>query len=394
LPPEGGVVTIPPGRYLLRQSVVFRPHVTVRGSGSATVLTRPREIYAKLARPARKGDTTVVVQTSAGFRKGDQVAIFDDLMHGWYMGHAILAKVEPDRLTLTARIENGHPDGDYSPDRNAAVVNYFPFFRASAMHFGPPVADVAVLDLTLDGNLAENSGPWTDFTLSAIHFANVSDGLVRDVTVRGSVGDGIGVQGGHDNRVESCLVENCRGHGFHPGTSLRGATFSGNIGRNNGGDGLYFCCQVVGITVTGNLFHGNKRSGIGGLGAGCGSSDSFNVVANNVCRENALWGIEAVGGRNNVITGNVCVDNSQRHPGRYSGIAVSNSTHTLVTGNRCGTEAEKPTQKFGVEETGASDDNILTGNLCAGNCNAGLAVVGNDTQVFANLGTVIKQPKP
>lgn len=161
LPSEGGVVTIAPGRYVLRQSVVLRPHVTVRGSGSATVLTRPREVYSKLARPARKGDTTVAVQSSEGFRAGDQVALFDDRMHGWYMGHALLAKVEPGRLTLTAGIENGHPEGDYALERKAAVVNYFPFFRASPMHFGPPVSDVAVLDLTLDGNLAENPGPYT-----------------------------------------------------------------------------------------------------------------------------------------------------------------------------------------------------------------------------------------
>lgn len=136
LPPEGGMVTIAPGRYVLRQSVVLRTHVTVRGSGSATVLTRPREAYSKLARPARKGDTAVGVQSSEGFRAGDQVAIFDDRMHGWYMGHAILAKVEPGRLTLTAAIENGHPEGDYALERNAGVVNYFPFFRASTMHFG------------------------------------------------------------------------------------------------------------------------------------------------------------------------------------------------------------------------------------------------------------------
>lgn len=88
-----------------------------------------------------------------------------------------------------------------------------------------PSAFQAVNDLTLDGNLAEDPGPWTDFTLAAIHFANVSDGLVRGVTVRGSVGDGIGVQSGRDNRVESCLVENCRENG------LWGIEASG--GRNN-----------------------------------------------------------------------------------------------------------------------------------------------------------------
>ena len=118
------------------------------------------------------------------------------------------------------------------------MVNYFPMMRASRRHSDPPVTDVALLDLTLDGNLKENPGPWTDFTLSAIHWGNVSDSLVRDCAVRGSVGDGIGVQGGHDNRAESCLVEDCRKHGLHPGTSLRGAVFSGNVSRRNGGDGV------------------------------------------------------------------------------------------------------------------------------------------------------------
>ncbi len=46
--------------------------------------------------------------------------------------------------------------------------------------------------------------------------------------------------------MEGCLVEHCRSHGLHPGTSLRGGVFSGNVSRHNGGDGLYFCAQVVG----------------------------------------------------------------------------------------------------------------------------------------------------
>jgi parallel beta-helix repeat protein len=212
---------------------------------------------------------------------------------------------------------------------------------------------------------------------------------VRNVTIRGSVGDGIGVQAGRDNRVESCLIENCRVHGLHPGTSLRGAVFTNNISRNNGGDGLYFCCLVVGITVSNNLFHDNRSSGIGGLGAGCGGSDSFNIVANNVCRNNGRWGIQAIGGRNNVITGNVCLDNSQQEPGRDSGISVADTTHTIVTGNRCGSDSDQPTQKSGIEEHGASNSNVITSNLCEGNRGAGILVVGADTQVSGNVGTVV-----
>ncbi len=390
LPKEGGVVNIPPGTYLLRRALVLRSHVTLRGSGSTTILTRGKQAHTRLAKPARKGEMTLEVESTDGFRPGDEVALMDDPMHGWYMAHCIVKEVAPKRLTVAEPIVSGHDEGVFKPERNAIVVNFFPFIRGGRAHWDAEVADVAILDLVLDGNLKENPGPWRDFTLAAIHFANVSDSLVRGVTIRGSVGDGIGVQGGHDDRVESCLVEGCRGHGLHPGTSLRGAVFANNISRRNEGDGLYFCWEVVGITVSGNLFHDNTGSGVGGLGEGGKGGDRFNVVANNVCRRNARRGIEAVRGANNVITGNVCLDNSQSKPGQFSGILLADTTHTLVSGNRCGTEGDKPTQKFGIEECGKSDHNVVAANLCEGNAQGGIAIVGRNTQATGNVGPLTR----
>jgi parallel beta-helix repeat protein len=391
LPPSGGVVVIPPGTYRLRRATVLRSHVTLRGSGPTSILTRGKEVHAKLTAPARKGETSVEVETTKGLRAGDEVALLDNRMRGWYMAHCLIKAVEPRRLTFAAPIVSGHKEGVFDPKRAAVVVNYFPFIRGSRMHSGKRVVDVGVLDLTLDGNRKENPGPWSCFTLSAIHFANVSDAVVRGVTVRGSVGDGIGVQGGADNRVESCLVEHCRGHGLHPGTSLRGGVFANNISRHNGRDGLYFCWQVVGITVTNNLFHDNGGSGIGGLGEGGKGGDRFNVVSNNVCRNNGRWGIQAVRGHNNVISGNICLDNSRSKPGRYSGIYVADTTHTVISGNRCGTYGGKPTQKYGIEEHGKSDANVFSANICAGNLQGGIAVVGKRTQLSANVGTIARR---
>jgi parallel beta-helix repeat protein len=385
LPVDGGVVNIPPGKYCLRRSIALHSHVTLRGAGSTTILTRGKQAHTKLAKPARKGETSVEVETTAGFRVGDEVGLLDDKMHGWYMAHCIIQTVEPRRLVFTEPIISGHQEGVFAPERNAVVVNYFPFIRGSAMYWQAPARDVAILDMAFDANLPENPGPWTDFSLAAIHLANVSDAVVRGCTVRSSIADGIGVQGGRDNRVEGCLAENCRVHGYHPGTSLRGAVFANNVGRSNGGDGLYFCADVTGITVANNLFHDNASHGIGGFGDG---GDKFNVVANNICRANGACGIHLTHGHNNVVTGNVCLDNSKRGAGHFSGILISNTTRSIVSGNRCGCEADKPTQRFGIEEIGTSDSNVITGNLCAGNLQGGLVVVGRSTQTNANVGAV------
>ena len=34
------------------------------------------------------------------------------------------------------------------------------------------------------------------------------------------------------------------------------------------------------------------------------------------------------------------IDNSQKEPGRYSGISIADSTRMIVTGNRCGADTQ------------------------------------------------------
>lgn len=390
LPREGGEVVIPPGRFVLRQSVVLRCHVRLRGSGPATILTRGKQAAARLTKAATKGERAVEIESTEGFRTGDELAIVDRQMGGWYAAHPVVQEVHPRRLVLAGPIESGHAEGIFATERNAAVVNYFPAIRGNRAPGGTAVVDIQVADLAIDGNLKENPGPWSDFTLAAIHLAGVSDALVRNCTIHGWISDGIGVQGGRDNRVESCLVENCRGPGFHPGTSLSGAVFSGNISRYNRGDGLYFCCAVTGITVTNNLFFGNTGHGVGGLGEGCGTFDQLNVVSNNVLRENGLAAIRAIGGKNNIISGNACFDNSAKEPGRCSAIELVDTIHTVVTGNRCGSSSDTHTHRFGIEERGRSDANVIVGNLCEGNREAGIVQVGQTTTVSGNIGNVRK----
>ena len=134
-----------------------------------------------------------------------------------------------------------------------------------------------------------------------------------NVTVSDWPSDGIGVQGGSDVQVAHCQVTTCRGHGFHPGTSLARSVWSHNIATGNHGDGLYFCWRVHDSVCSDSVFTGNSLSGIGGVAHG---GDHHNIISNNVCSENAKGGIDASDGVEQVITGNLLRSNSRGEGGR------------------------------------------------------------------------------
>lgn len=390
LPPEGGTVTIPEGVYRLRSGLVLRSNVTLRGSGHGTVLTRDAEVVAPLAASSAKGATRVSVASTAGFRPGDEVTVFDDKMRGWYSAHAIVQQAESGQIVFTSPLESAHATGQFTLARHAGVINYFPLIRVNRVPTHAPVASVVIENLVLDGNAAANPGDWTDFTVSAIHLTNAVDSAVRNVTVRDSLGDGISIQAGANNYVENCLVEGARAHGIHLGTGVKDSRVAGNTSRQSGRNGFYFCFEVTRTVVTGNLFEENRYHGIGGLGDGGLNGDRYNLVEKNVCRRNGRHGIEAYRGADNVISDNLCRDNSQEASGQYSGISLVDTLRTQVTGNVCGDTAQPSTQRFGIEELGTSNDNRIAGNDCRDNLLGGLRLTGGRTEQTGNLGTLVR----
>jgi parallel beta-helix repeat protein len=301
------------------------------------------------------------------------VSVLDRKQGGWYVAHSLVAGIKGNVIVLDRPLTR-----PYELENNAVVINYFPVLTAQAQ------SHITLEDITIDGELENNPGPESDFTCAALHFWTVSDSRILRCMVRNYPSDGIGLQGGSGNSVAGCIVENCRGQGFHPGTGLKNSIFSDNIGRRNTGDGLYFCMEVEHCVFTNSIFHENKCSGIGGVGDG---GDKHNVISNNVCFRNGLYGINAFSGADNSITNNICKDNSQAKPGTCSGIILRNTRSTSVVGNRClDTQAkEKRTQKCGIEEVGNSDYNLITSNTCLNNVLEGVATCGPHTLKDNNL---------
>ena len=300
-----------------------------------------------------------------------EVSVFDKAQHGWYATHAFIVDISENRLHLDRPINR-----PCVPDRNGMVAHAFSAF------VGWEERGCELESLCIDGGDAIGQNVFVDFTVSAVHLVRTIDARVRGCVVQHWPADGVSVQGGTGAIVSDCLGEGCLGHGFHPGTSVQHSLWTNNIGRDNGRDGLYFCMNVRHSVVSESTFYGNGRHGIGGLADG---GDQYNVVANNTCVNNARHGIEASRGRDNTINSNICLNNSQEEPGRYSGIALMDVTGMTVTSNRCLDDQDAQTQAYGVEESGASNKNLIVANHCHGNLTGGVLTVGADTKSAENL---------
>ena len=380
LPKEGGRVILEARTYVLRASIVLREDLTLSGQGGGTILKRRGEVIHKLTEDAVKRASTVTVASTEGLRVGDEIAIRDDQYNGWYTTHGIIKEIREKTIEIDDKLVQ-----PYSLAKNAIVLNHHPMISAYRIwDYRYHMSRFVIEDLTIDGNLAENPTRISDWSTAAIHLASTGDSIVQRCVVRNFITDGISDQYGRFNLIRDCVVENSRGNGFHPGTSVRGSRFINNIARNNEGNGFFFCADVTGIQVTNNTFTGNRHSGIGGIGGG---GDSFNVVSGNICFGNGRHGIHAENGKGNVITGNVCFNNSTSEPGKYAGIALENTTDTTVSGNVCGSKLkgkEQPTQGYGIAETGKSNRNVISGNSLLANKTGGVLTVGAETTVSGN----------
>ncbi|MEW6357493.1 MAG: right-handed parallel beta-helix repeat-containing protein [Planctomycetota bacterium] len=376
LPKEGGTVVVPPGVYLLKRSVRVPGNVTLRGSGANSILQKCPEVQTKIAEAAAKGSRRMKVLDAAAFGVGMQICVTSKGLGGWYCSQPVITKIEGNVLELSEPLEK-----DYDA-ATSNVLNYFPAIWIERQK------NVTLEDIAFDGDIKRNPGPFTDFVCAAIHCVASESVRIRDCAVRDWPCDGIGVQGGSNVFVTGCEVSGCRGHGFHPGTSLHHGTFSDLISHHNAWDGLYFCMNVRYINVTNSVFYENGHHGIGGIGGGkMEGRDQYNVVSGNTCESNAMCGIQVIQGNHNVVSNNVCRNNSQSKAGAYPGILVMESEDIIVTGNLCTDEREgdAKTQGHGIVEEKNSNQNIITSNNCRGNRTGGVTTVGRSTVKANNL---------
>jgi hypothetical protein len=167
LPKEGGSVVLEPRTYLLRASIVLRNDLTIRGHGRATILKRRAEVIHKLTKNGKQGASTIDVASTENLRVGDEVAIRDDQFTGWHTTHGIIKEIKGHTIVIDDQLVK-----PYEITKNAIVFNHHPMISAFRIwDYRYRIVRWVIEDLTIDGNLAENPTPISDWTTAAIHLA-------------------------------------------------------------------------------------------------------------------------------------------------------------------------------------------------------------------------------
>lgn len=263
-------------------------------------------------------------------------------------------------------------------------------------------ATTGLVGTTISGNTA------LDNYVGGIYTNGVAGVSVLHNVVSNSGGDGpgeigIGVTNGYNDTVSMNQVENMTWYGiqayynnhtvisYNISTHNAGGgdqsgitndhssydTILGNVVESNGDYGVYLE-RSWNVTVSGNVANDNLGYGIG-LYHGTLPVMGRVTITGNSCSFNGLGGIILNSAVDDVISTNVCYNNSDDGILLYNDPGQAGSTGNFVAGNWVGNQGSSTqTQAFGIREANGSDGNMILSNSFVNNTAASISLVGTD----------------
>jgi hypothetical protein len=271
----GGTVRLFPGTYRLRNAVYLASNVRLAGSGPDTILVKEPSVTTKLHLDSDWYDQEITLADASGFLVGDGVCL--RARNPDNGGHTVIKR------TLVARSGNR-----FKLDRalrenlwlagEATASTLFPLIS------GDNVSAIAVEDLALDGNRANNANLDGNYA-GCVFLQDCRDVVLRNITARNNNGDGISWQICHDVVVEYCHSHGHAGLGLHPGSGSQRPIMRGNKVHDND-IGIFFCWGVRHGLAEKNQIDDCRTSGIS-----IGHRDTDNLIRNNDIRRSGKVGI-------------------------------------------------------------------------------------------------------
>jgi hypothetical protein len=351
----GGTVKILPGVYKLRNSIFLHSKVRLLGSGPETVLFKPPSVSTKLSEDSDWYDQEITLEDAKGFEVGDGVCLRTKNPHN---GSQDIVK-----RTLIARTGNRFKldrplRENFWKMQSATASTLFPLVT------GEHITDIAVENLTLDGNRANNANLDGNYA-GCIFFQDCSRIAIRGVTAQNYNGDGMSWQICHDVVVENCTSKDNAGLGLHPGSGSQRPVI-----RNNklvGNDiGIFFCWGVKYGLAEKNHIEGNR------VGVSIGHRDTDNLITHNLVRDSKEVGVlfrpergKDFAGHRNRLVKNKLVDNG---PDKAAAIDIQGATEAITLENNEIVETRGPAQRVAIR---------------LGPQTSAIRLVGNDIKGFA-----------
>lgn len=253
LGPAGGIVTLPMGRFTLRQSIKLPSRVILKGTGFATSLIASPPISTQLMTSVKAGTDHVQVDDTSLFEVGDDVMIASPAQTGWGATRVTITRIDDQRLWF-----NGPTVHDYDANAPSLVCHWFPLITVLGQ------SQVHISDIHLMGNQnAIGDTPFgPDHACAAIQLMGANHCVIERVSVEDWTHDGIGLYDTKFTRVQQCHVRNCLGHGIRVGDQSGGNWITANHCQLNGGVGIYLSTQTQPCIVSENVLTYNKKGGI------------------------------------------------------------------------------------------------------------------------------------
>ncbi|MFT7695009.1 MAG: hypothetical protein ACI8P2_003643 [Candidatus Latescibacterota bacterium] len=273
----GGKVVLPAMELVLDRGLTLRSGIELVGQGEDTVLKKgPGRVYP-FSGYHNYGMCDAPLESAAGLEVGMTVSLHDGRTHGgFYETFATITWIDGNWVGLDHGIE-----ADYSAEHAPCLTTAYPLV------FGHCVKEVALRDMRLEGNRAEQDKHMGGCRGSSVYFARSRNVEVSGVVERDYHGEGMGFQMCRDVKIIDSRFDDNSGNGLHPGAGSTNALFERCGAAGNDKAGFFFCVRANHITVRECDFRENK------LGISIGTRDCYNLIEDCIIENNAGPGVLA-----------------------------------------------------------------------------------------------------